>query len=158
MKRFVLLIKKLKKDIAYKNNRFNAFTLIEMLFSFSIFCIVLSLIPPLFQTVTVLNKQVNDTSLINFEFFAQDITRELNDIPIKNITVENNHLVVKHEDELTNYTFTKEKIYKTIDGKGNITLLQNLKDFKIAKINNKYIMVDIILIEDNKEYYKKLFI
>ncbi|RZH99427.1 type II secretion system protein, partial [Staphylococcus condimenti] len=104
MKRFVLLIKKLKKDIAYKNNRFNAFTLIEMLFSFSIFCIVLSLIPPLFQTVTVLNKQVNDTSLINFEFFAQDITRELNDIPIKNITVENNHLVVKHEDELTNYT------------------------------------------------------
>gem|GEM_PF-926487 len=155
MKRFVLLIKKLKKDIAYKNNRFNAFTLIEMLFSFSIFCIVLSLIPPLFQTVTVLNKQVNDTSLINFEFFAQDITRELNDIPIKNITVENNHLVVKHEDELTNYTFTKEKIYKTIDGKGNITLLQNLKDFKI---DNKYIMVDIILIEDNQEYYKTLFI
>lgn len=158
MKRFVLLIKKLKKDIAYKNNRFNAFTLIEMLFSFSIFCIVLSLIPPLFQTVTVLNKQVNDTSLINFEFFAQDITRELNEIPIKNITVENNHLVVKHEDELTNYTFTKEKIYKTIDGKGNITLLQNLKDFKITKINNKYIMVDIILIEDNQEYYKTLFI
>lgn len=158
MKRFVLLIKKLKKDIAYKNNRFNAFTLIEMLFSFSIFCIVLSLIPPLFQTVTVLHKQVNDTSLINFEFFAQDITRELNEIPIKNITVENNHLVVKHEDELTNYTFTKEKIYKTIDGKGNITLLQNLKDFKITKINNKYIMVDIILIEDNQEYYKTLFI
>lgn len=158
MKKFVLLKKELKKVIAYKNNNFKAFTLIEMLFSFSIFCLLLSLIPPLFQTVNLLSKQVNNASPINFEFFAQDITREFNGIPLKNITVQSNHLIVENENEITNYTFTKEKIYKTVNGKGNITLLQNIKYFKIKKINNKYITVDIVLIEDNQEYHKTLII
>lgn len=158
MKKFVFSIIKQKCFIAYKNSRLRAFTLLEALFSFCLFCLVLSLIPPLFQTVNLLSKQVNDTSLINFEFFAQDITRELNETPLKNIKIQNNHIMVENGKSVTDYTFTREKIYKTINGKGNITLLQNIESYKIKRINNKYIRMDIILIEENQKYYKMLII
>ncbi|MEL0538886.1 competence type IV pilus minor pilin ComGF [Staphylococcus debuckii] len=158
IKKYVLLIQKLIKNNVSKNNKFLAFTLIETLFAFSIFCLALSLIPPLFQSVNALNNQINDTALINFEFFSQDITRELNEISIKNIEIDNNHLIAKKKGRLINYTFTKEKIYKTVDGKGNITLLQNIKDFKLTKINNKYIKVDLTLFENNRQYKKILII
>ncbi|MHD0397614.1 competence type IV pilus minor pilin ComGF [Staphylococcus simulans] len=118
----------------------------------------MSLIPPLFQSVKMLNKHMDDASLIHYEFFAQDISREINHIPINKIKLSSKRITIEEENKQTAYIFYNHKIYKNINARGNITLIQNVSEFKVTKISNKYLKVEIALIENEEKYYKVLYL
>ncbi len=138
--------------------KIKAFTFIEMMFSLFIFSLTMSLIPPLFQAIQKLNVQINDTSLINYEFFAQDITRELNGVPINEINVEKKRMKIDKRDKQIYYIFNNHKLYKNINQRGNVTLIGNISSCKFTKINNQYIKVELTLVENREKYYKVLIL
>ncbi|MDY5059596.1 competence type IV pilus minor pilin ComGF [Staphylococcus simulans] len=157
---FVLKVMKLKVNTVLKSNikRLKAFTFIEMIFALCIFSITMSLIPPLFKSVKTLNKHMDDASLIHYEFFAQDISREINHIPINKINVSTKRITIEEGDKRVSYIFSNHKIYKNINSRGNITLIQNISDFKVTKVDNKYLKVEMTLIEKDEKYYKVLYL
>lgn len=129
-----------------------------MIFALCIFSITMSLIPSLFKSVNTLNKHMDDASLVHYEFFAQDISRETNTIPIRKINVSNKRITIGEANKQTTYIYSNHKIYKTINSRGNITLIQNISDFRAAKIENKYLKVELTLIEKGERYYKVLYL
>ncbi|WP_398577384.1 competence type IV pilus minor pilin ComGF [Staphylococcus sp. IVB6181] len=118
----------------------------------------MSLVPPLFQAIQKLNVQINDTSLINYEFFAQDITRELNGVPINEIYIEKRRMKIDKRDKQIYYIFNSHKLYKNINQHGNVTLIGNISSCKFTKINNQYIKVELTLVENREKYYKVLIL
>ncbi|MGV3127771.1 competence type IV pilus minor pilin ComGF [Staphylococcus simulans] len=138
--------------------KIKAFTFIEMMFSLFIFSLTMSLVPPLFQAIQKLNVQINDTSLINYEFFAQDITRELNGVPINEIYIEKRRMKIDKRDKQIYYIFNNHKLYKNINQHGNVTLIGNISSCKFTKINNQYIKVELTLVENREKYYKVLIL
>lgn len=157
---FVLKAMKLIVTTVLKLNqkRIKGFTFIEMIFALCIFSITMSLIPPLFKSVKTLNKHMDDTSLIHYEFFAQDISREIKHIPIDKINVSNRRITLQEDSKQTAYIFSNRKIYKNINSRGNITLIQDISDFKVTKIDDKYLKVEMTLIENEEKYYKVLYL
>lgn len=101
---------------------------------------------------------MDDASLIHYEFFAQDISREINHIPINKINVSTKRITIEEGDKRVSYIFSNHKIYKNINSRGNITLIQNISDFKVTKVDNKYLKVEMTLIEKDEKYYKVLYL
>ncbi|UXR34069.1 hypothetical protein MUA31_06650 [Staphylococcus simulans] len=101
---------------------------------------------------------MDDASLIHYEFFAQDISREIKHIPIDKINVSNRRITLQEDSKQTAYIFSNRKIYKNINSRGNITLIQDISDFKVTKIDDKYLKVEMTLIENEEKYYKVLYL
>lgn len=57
---------------------------------------------------------MDDASLVHYEFFAQDISRETNTIPIRKINVSNKRIMIGEANKQTTYIYSNHKIYKTI--------------------------------------------
>lgn len=141
-----------------KQKKISAFTFIEVLLAFFVFSLTISLVPPLISTINLLNNQMNSNLIIDFEFFAQDITRELNSVPIDKIEVKEHQIKAKYQDKDVNYVIRGKKIYKNINSKGNVTLLQNIEEIHVYKKRNLWIEMEVILRENNQKYKKTLYL
>lgn len=124
-----------------------AFTYIELLFSLMITFIILSAIPSLIKTTTLLKPQNLYHINTEIEFFARDLTNDL--IAIRNGTTHTKangkYLLFSNGEKEISYELKNNKIIKTIQGRGNITMLNNVKaiNFKILKFNTIKIMLKI---------------
>lgn len=124
-----------------------AFTYIELLFSLMITLIILSAIPSLIKTTTLLKPQNLYHINTEIEFFARDLTNDL--IAIRSGTTHTKangkYLLFSNGEKEISYELKNDKVIKTIQGRGNITMLNNVKaiNFKILKFNTIKIMLKI---------------
>ncbi|WP_437272723.1 competence type IV pilus minor pilin ComGF [Staphylococcus succinus] len=109
--------------------------------------IILSAIPSLIKTTTLLKPQNLYHINTEIEFFARDLTNDL--IAIRNGTTHTKangkYLLFSNGEKEISYELKNNKIIKTIQGRGNITMLNNVKaiNFKILKFNTIKIMLKI---------------
>ncbi|PTI36643.1 competence protein, partial [Staphylococcus succinus] len=124
-----------------------AFTYIELLFSLMITVVVLSALPSLIKTTTLLKPQNLYHINTEIEFFARDLTNDL--IALRSGTMHTKangkHLRFSNGEKEINYELKNNKIIKTIQGRGNITMLNNVTaiNFEILKLNTIKITLKI---------------
>ncbi|MEQ5989026.1 competence type IV pilus minor pilin ComGF [Staphylococcus saccharolyticus] len=104
----------------------------------------------------LINAKNNDD--INFDFFSRDILYDTQKLKYK-LQIENSHTIkLSNNNDVIRYVFNRSKIYKNINQKGNITLLNNVVSTQILKTNNKYIKIKIKLVKTNYTQEKILLL
>ena len=91
------------------------------------------------MTIKIINqyKQIAiENSSIEYEFFHSDILKEQKKGAIKPVIKDNHTLHLINKEKNIEYIFKNNKIYKQINGKGNITMLNLVAIVKIIKTNN----------------------
>ncbi|MDG0842538.1 ComGF family competence protein [Staphylococcus equorum] len=120
--------------------------------------LLLTIIPPLFKSTTTLSILANDHLNIESEFFARDLTQDLMNRKA-NIIIDKSketQLLIKEKNKLISYRFKNNKIIKSINGKGNITLLNNVKAMKFQFSENKSLVVNLKIFDKDKTFEKQI--
>ncbi|QRJ69227.1 competence protein ComGF [Staphylococcus saccharolyticus] len=139
-------------------SKLKAFSFIELLFTLSLTILVLMLLPSMICLTSyyLINAKNNDD--INFDFFSRDILYDTQKLKYK-LQIENSHTIkLSNNNDVIRYVFNRSKIYKNINQKGNITLLNNVVSTQILKTNNKYIKIKIKLVKTNYTQEKILLL
>lgn len=138
--------------------KLKAFTYVEVLFALFITILIFTILPSLFKTTHFIEARLSNQTNLDLEFFAVDLTRDLlakNPQIIVN-DVRKSKIVIKNKDII--YELKNNKIIKSINGKGNITLLNNVKSVEFKVVNYKTLKVNLNIIEKGHSYEKQLYI
>ncbi|MGW7862239.1 competence type IV pilus minor pilin ComGF [Staphylococcus xylosus] len=139
---------------------FKAFTYIEVLFALFITILIFTILPTLFKTTHFIETRLATQSNLDLEFFAVDLTRDLlekNSRIIEN-NIRKNKIVIKNNDKDIIYEYKNNKIIKSVNGNGNITILNNVKSVEFKIINYKTLKVNLNIIEKRNFYERQLYI
>ena len=138
--------------------KLKAFTYVEVLFALFITILIFTILPSLFKTTHFIEARLSNQTNLDLEFFAVDLTRDLlaKNFQIIVSDVRKSKIVIKNKDII--YELKNNKIIKSINGKGNITLLNNVKSVEFKVVNYKTLKVNINLIEKGDSYEKQLYI
>lgn len=140
--------------------KLKAFTYVEVLFALFITILIFTILPSLFKTTHFIEARLSNQTNLDLEFFAVDLTRDLlakNPQIIVN-DVRKSKIVIKNKDKDIIYELKNNKIIKSINGKGNITLLNNVKSVEFKVVNYKALKVNLNIIEKGNSYEKQLYI
>ncbi|RQM86562.1 competence protein [Staphylococcus xylosus] len=140
--------------------KLKAFTYVEVLFAIFITILIFTILPSLFKTTHFIEARLSNQTNLDLEFFAVDLTRDLlakNPQIIVN-DVRKSKIVIKNKDKDIIYELKNNKIIKSINGKGNITLLNNVKSVEFKVVNYKTLKVNLNIIEKGNSYEKQLYI
>ncbi len=140
--------------------KLKAFTYVEVLFALFITILIFTILPSLFKTTHFIEARLSNQTNLDLEFFAVDLTRDLlakNPQIIVN-DVRKSKIVIKNKDKDIIYELKNNKIIKSINGKGNITLLNNVKSVEFKVVNYKTLKVNLNIIEKGNYYEKQLYI
>lgn len=143
------------RKFVFKNN--NGFTMIEMLLSLSFLLIILALIPLLIKSIYVFKENAFNHSDYEMIMFRKDLADESKDAKID---INDFHRKIKFTrgNSSVEYTLMNSKIYKSINGKGNITLLNNVENFKLRRINENTILINIDIRTGGKIIHEEIYI
>ncbi|WP_353462102.1 competence type IV pilus minor pilin ComGF [Mammaliicoccus sciuri] len=143
------------KKYVLKNSK--GFTMIEMLLSLSFLLIILALIPLLIKSLYLFKDNAMDHTHFELMMFRKELSDEIKESTIK---LDNAHNRIKFINEMhsTEFTLLNGKIIKTINGRGNITLVNNVKTFQVDKISNETFKVIIIIRKGDKEIHEEIYI
>ncbi|MEH6993244.1 competence type IV pilus minor pilin ComGF [Neobacillus drentensis] len=120
------------KTVQYPNEK--AFTLLEVLFAFSIFTTIVFFIFPIFQ-ITLDNKDSNGRlQAMEWDVFCSQIKKEIH-ISSKAEVISGN-LVLTLNNEKILYEKYGSNIRKRVNSTGHETLLQNVSLVTFTRINN----------------------
>ncbi|XKF72813.1 ComGF family competence protein [Staphylococcus pseudoxylosus] len=138
--------------------KLKAFTYVEVLFALFITILIFTILPSLFKTTHFIEAQLSNQTNLDLEFFAVDLTRDLlaKNFQIIVSDVRKSKIVIKNKDII--YELKNNKIIKSINGKGNITLLNNVKSVEFKVVNYKTLKVNLNIIEKGHSYEKQLYI
>lgn len=143
------------KKFVFRNNK--GFTMLEMLLSLAFLMIILALIPFLIQSIYALKENAFNHSEYELIMFRKDIIEETKEAEIK-LNQDHNKIIFTHKHSSSEYTLLNSKIYKSINGRGNITLLNKVKSFKINKNDNGNIQIDLEIIKGRITIRETIFI
>ncbi|WP_259338095.1 competence type IV pilus minor pilin ComGF [Staphylococcus xylosus] len=142
------------------SKKLKSFTYVELLFALFITILIFTILPSLFKTTHFIEARLANQTNLDLEFFAADLTRDLleknSQIIVNDIC--KNKIVIKNKDKDIIYEFKNNKIIKSINGKGNITLLNNVKSVEFSVVNYKTLKVNLNIIEKGNSYEKQLYI
>lgn len=156
-KKFVFQIGRKRKTIVLRN-RIQGFTFIEMIFALLITIVILTSLPLTIKLVSHYKALANENSSIEFEFFHRDLIRDINQHNLK-LFMKNNHtLILRNNESSIEYTFKNNKVYKQINGKGNVTLLNQVIVEKIIKSNDNVIKIILKVGNPNYKQIKTLYL
>jgi competence protein ComGF len=129
------------KTVRYPNEK--AFTLLEVLFAFSIFTMIVFFMFPLFQII--LDNKDSNGRLQNMEWdiFCSQIKKEIR-ISSKAEVISGN-LVLTLNNEKISYEKYGSNIRRRVNSTGHETILQNVSLVTFSRINNsvKIIVKDV---------------
>jgi len=157
MRKFVQQTIKIKNTIVLKN-KLASFTFIEMIFSLLITIVILSSIPLTIKIINQYKQIAIENSSIEYEFFHSDILKEQKKGAIKPVIKDNHTLHLINKEKNIEYIFKNNKIYKQINGKGNITMLNLVAIVKIIKTNNNTTKIILKVGNPNYKLYKTLYL
>ncbi|MEB8086784.1 ComGF family competence protein [Staphylococcus pseudoxylosus] len=140
--------------------KLKAFTYVEVLFALFITILIFTILPSLFKTTHFIEARLSNQTNLDLEFFAVDLTRDLltKNFQIIVSDVRKSKIVIKNKDKDIIYELKNNKIIKSINGKGNITLLNNVKSVEFKVVNYKTLKVNLNIIEKGHSYEKQLYI
>ncbi|MEJ7454511.1 competence type IV pilus minor pilin ComGF [Staphylococcus warneri] len=157
IRKFVPQITKIKSAIVLKN-KLPSFTFIEMIFSLLITIVLLSTVPLTIKIISQYKQIALENSSIEFELFHSDLLKEQKEDVLKPIIKDKHTLHLINKEKNTEYIFKNNKIYKKINGKGNITLLNQVSMVKMIKSNDNIIKIILKVGNPNYNQYKTLFL
>ena len=129
-------IKHLIREHVFQFN-IKAFTYIEALFALFVTTLILALLPTILKLTS---------------FY-------LNTAQKNNYEIENAYTIkLKKDKDVIRYIYKNRKIYKNINQKGNITLLNHVLSTRILKTNDNIVKLLITTGETNDEHKEILFI
>lgn len=131
--------------------------MLEMLLSLSFLMIILALIPFLIQSIYTLKENAFNHSEYELMMFRKDIIEECEDGEIK-LSQASNKIIFNHKYSSSEYILLNSKIYKSINGKGNITLLNKVKSFKATRSDNDNIQIELEIIKGRNTIRETIFI
>lgn len=122
------------KNVKVLNN--GGFTLVEMLLTFSIFCIIVSFLPQSFQLM--INEQPIEKRIqrLEWEVFISQIKKEVR--MSTSITVLNQTILLQKDGETIIYEKYGTNLRRRVDYKGHEILLQNVGSFQFEKLRNAF--------------------
>ncbi|MBO3064143.1 competence type IV pilus minor pilin ComGF [Staphylococcus shinii] len=140
--------------------KIKAFTYIEVLFALLITILIFTILPSIFKTTHFIESHFTNQINLDLEFFAADLTRDLlkKDSQIIVNDIRKNTVVIKNNNKDMIYELKNDKIIKSINGKGNITLLNNVKSAEFKVINFKTLKINLQIIEKGNFYERQLYI
>lgn len=116
------------------------FTLIETLVGFSIFSIIIALVPicivVLFQFKSLL---IHDRTY-TLEMMIREIGQTVHSVDYKIISVNQSKLTIPHKVETISYSFENSKIVKSVNNKGNITMFNDVLHLNFYREGRHIIM------------------
>lgn len=120
----------LKKQIYvnYRNER--GFTLIDMLFAFSIFTIIIFFISPLFEIMLQSNELQKRLQVMEWEVFCSQIKKEIR--MSTKAQVLNNSLVLTEDAGSVVYEKYDNVLRRRVNNTGHEVLLQNVSEVSFA--------------------------
>lgn len=157
IRKFVPQITKIKRSIVLKN-KLPSFTFIEMIFSLLITIVLLSTVPLTIKIISQYKQIALENSSIEFELFHSDLLKEQKEDALKPIIKDKHTLHLINKEKNAEYIFKNNKIYKQINGKGNITLLNQVSMVKMIKSNDNIIKIILKVGNPNYNQYKTLFL
>lgn len=89
--------------------------------------------------------------------FRKELSDEIKESTIK-LDSANNRIKFVNEIRSIEFTLLNEKIIKSINGRGNITLVNNVKAFQVDKISKERFKVFIIIRKGDKEIHEEIYI
>lgn len=139
-------------------NKYYAFTYLETLFTLLIIIVIFSILPNLIKTVNIINNQVLNDYDIELAFFSRDLTQDLieDEATILLKESDDQKLSIENAHKIISYEFKNNKIIKTINGKGNITVLNSVNGVRFKILNNKSVVINLKKLEKGQFYVKKL--
>lgn len=143
------------KKFVLKNNK--GFTMIEMLLSLSILLIILALIPILIKSIYTLKDNAIDHTNYELIMFRKDLSEEIKDCKVI-IDYSNTRIKCIRNRNSTEYTLLNSKIFKSINGKGNITLLNNVESLNIQQLHQNTLKLDLLIRKGDKKVHEEIYI
>jgi len=129
-----------------------------MIFSLLITIVLLSTVPLTIKIISQYKQIALENSSIEFELFHSDLLKEQKEDVLKPIIKDKHTLHLINKEKNTEYIFKNNKIYKKINGKGNITLLNQVSMVKMIKSNDNIIKIILKVGNPNYNQYKTLFL
>jgi len=135
-----------------------AFTYIEALFALFVTTLILALLPTILKLTSFYLNTAQNNEDIQFEFFRRDLLKEKMTTK-NNYEIENAYTIkLKKNKDVIRYIYKNRKIYKNINQRGNITLLNHVLSTRILKTNDNIVKLLITTGETNYEHKEILFI
>ena len=135
-----------------------AFTYIEALFALFVTTLILALLPTILKLTSFYLNTAQNNEDIQFEFFRRDLLKEKMTTK-NNYEIENAYTIkLKKNKDVIRYIYKNRKIYKNINQRGNITLLNHVLSTRILKTNDNIVKLLITTGETNDEHKEILFI
>ena len=155
--KYVGRIKHLIREDVFQFN-IKAFTYIEALFALFVTTLILALLPTILKLTSFYLNTAQNNEDIQFEFFRRDLLKEKMTTQ-NNYEIENAYTIkLKKDKDVIRYIYKNRKIYKNINQKGNITLLNHVLSTRILKTNDNIVKLLITTGETNDEHKEILFI
>lgn len=129
-----------------------------MIFSLLITIVLLSTVPLTIKIISQYKQIALENSSIEFELFHSDLLKEQKEDVLKPIIKDKHTLHLINKEKNTEYIFKNNKIYKKINGKVNITLLNQVSMVKMIKSNDNIIKIILKVGNPNYNQYKTLFL
>ncbi|ASE36155.1 competence type IV pilus minor pilin ComGF [Staphylococcus pettenkoferi] len=152
---YVSLIKKLKYAI---RNNYKAFTYIELLLALTITIIILTILPLIINSTKFFDYHLSTNSDIELELFARDLIADFSTSPSLDIDNHSTSSSIFDSKGLCKYSYKNGKVIKTVNGKGNVTVLNQVTQFKVRKVTAHLIEVDIHLRDKGVMYHKQFYV
>ncbi|MCG1834393.1 competence protein ComGF [Staphylococcus epidermidis] len=136
--KYVGRIKHLIREHVFQFN-IKAFTYIEALFALFVTTLILALLPTILKLTSFYLNTAQNNEDIQFEFFRRDLLKEKMTTQ-NNYEIENAYTIkLKKDKDVIRYIYKNRKIYKNINQKGNITLLNHVLSTRILKTNDNIV-------------------
>ncbi|MGZ1542827.1 competence type IV pilus minor pilin ComGF [Staphylococcus argenteus] len=140
------------------NIKVRAFSLIEMILAMMAISIILLIVPDTIKISKTFLNESKDLTSVDFEFFARDLIDDFKKIDKKQIEIKPHNILINKTNEQIEYKFLNNKIIKTVNDKGNITMLNNVLSFSINKDQNATLRISITLKEGELIRKKIIFV
>jgi competence protein ComGF len=127
--------------VQYRNEK--AFTLLEVLFAFSIFTTIVFFMLPVFQIIVGHKDSSARLQEMEWDVFCSQVKKEIH--ISSNVEVISGRLVLTNNNETIYYEKYGSSIRRRVNSTGHETLLQNVSVVTISRIKNsvKIVVKDI---------------
>ncbi|UEX89090.1 competence type IV pilus minor pilin ComGF [Staphylococcus ratti] len=132
------------KNIVIQNN---GFTLIESLIGLMIQTIIISLIPILIIVALQFKTLILYDRTYILEMMVKEISQTKSASSISKTTVHPKKITIPTKNETITYTFDNQKIVKSVNGKGNITVFNQVHQLRFRKGFEHHIILEIKYLE-----------
>jgi competence protein ComGF len=123
----------LKKKNAFSPNN-HGFTLVETLFAFSIFTLIIFFISPFFQLILNNTDLKERLQIMEWEVFSSQIKKEIR--MSQNVEVVAGNLVLSKDNQTVVYEKYTTLLRRRVNNLGHEILLQNVSEVNFTLINN----------------------